>query len=157
MGESIANLDKIRNANGSTPTAELRLKMQRCMQDHAAVYRTADSMAEGKVKIDEIVGEFADVSIKDRSLIRNTDLVETLELQNLLANAACTMHSAEARKESRGAHAHEDFPDRDDENWMEHTVAYHADGKTTVKYRPTHQHTLDDAEQTSFPPVARVY
>ena len=154
---TIANLDKVRNADGSTPTAALRLKMQKAMQDHAAVYRTADSLAEGKVKIDDIVQEFGDVNVKDKSLIWNTDLVETLELQNLLANAACTMHAAEERKESRGAHAHEDYPDRLDDEWMKHTIAYHDDqGKTTIKYRPTHQHTLTD-ECESVPPVARVY
>merc|ERR1711871_1150571 len=127
------------------------------MQNHAAVFRVKETLAEGKVKIDEICEQFDNVGVSDRSLIWNTDLVETLELQNLLANAACTMHAAEARKESRGAHAREDFAERDDENWMEHTIAYHENHKTTIKYRPTHQYTLDADECAPVPPFKRVY
>merc|ERR1711871_508993 len=114
------------------------------MQNHAAVFRVKETLAEGKVKMDEVVQKFDNVGVSDRSLIWNTDLVETLELQNLLANAACTMHAAEARKESRGAHAREDFSERDDENWMNHSICYHDEqtGKTEVKYRHTHQYTL---------------
>lgn len=157
--ESVADLDKLRYAEGSTPTAEIRGEMQAVMQEHAAVYRTSELLAEGKGKIDEVVQKFNDVKVTDKSLIWNTDLVETLELRNLLGNAATTMHSAEERKESRGAHAHENYPDRDDENWMKHTVAYFDEekGKTDVKYRPIHYYTLDEEECATVPPVARVY
>lgn len=157
--ESVADLDKLRYAEGSTPTAEIRGEMQAVMQEHAAVYRTSELLAEGKGKIDEVVQKFNDVKVTDKSLIWNTDLVETLELRNLLGNAATTMHSAEERKESRGAHAHENYPDRDDKNWMKHTVAYFDEekGKTDVKYRPIHYYTLDEEECATVPPIARVY
>eukprot|EP00561_Arcocellulus_cornucervis_P010433 CAMPEP_0185808246 /NCGR_PEP_ID=MMETSP1322-20130828/5504_1 /TAXON_ID=265543 /ORGANISM="Minutocellus polymorphus, Strain RCC2270" /LENGTH=641 /DNA_ID=CAMNT_0028504451 /DNA_START=271 /DNA_END=2196 /DNA_ORIENTATION=- len=157
--ESVADLDKLRYAEGATPTAEIRGEMQAVMQEHAAVYRTSELLAEGKVKIDDVVQKFDDVKVTDKSLIWNTDLVETLELRNLLGNAATTMHSAEERKESRGAHAHENYPDRDDDHWMKHTVAYFDEdkGKTDVKYRPIHYYTLDEEECATVPPVARVY
>merc|ERR1712146_522609 len=108
------------------------------MQDNAAVYRTQETLAEGKDLIDKTVGSFKDVSVTDKSLIWNTDLVETLELRNLLACASTTMHAAEARKESRGAHAREDFKDRLDDEWMKHTLSYHDEetGQTTITYRP---------------------
>lgn len=156
---SLENLDKLRYAEGSTPTSDIRSEMQDVMQEHAAVYRTSELLAEGKDKIDEVVKKFEDVKVTDKSLIWNTDMVETLECQNLLGCATTTMHSAENRKESRGAHAHENHPDRDDENWMEHTVAYFDKdtGKTEVKYRPIHYHTLDEDECAVVPPVARVY
>jgi len=133
--------------------------MQMAMQENAAVYRTSEVLAEGKVKIDDVVQSFANVGVSDRSMIWNTDLVETLELRNLLGCAATTMHSAEARTESRGAHAHENFPDRDDEVWMKHTVAYFNEktGKTEVKYRPVHSYTLDEDECKYVHPFARVY
>jgi succinate dehydrogenase (ubiquinone) flavoprotein subunit len=156
---SLENLDKLRYSEGSIKTSDIRSEMQDVMQEHAAVYRTAETLAEGKVKIDEVVKSFDDVQVKDKSLIWNTDLIETLELQNLLGCAATTMHSAEERKESRGAHAHEDYPDRDDENWMKHSVAYFDKdtGKTEVKYRPNHHYTLDEEECSVVEPVARVY
>jgi len=157
--KSIANVEAVRTANGKTSTAALRLEMQKSMQSHAAVYRTQDTLAAGKQDIDRLVTKLADVKVTDRSLVWNTDLVETLELQNLMANAACTMHAAEARKESRGAHAREDFPDRDDEKWMKHSLAYHdqTTGKTTLGYRPVHLKNLDEKELKIFPPKKRVY
>jgi len=157
--ESLTNLDTLRYAEGAIPTSQIRDKMQEVMQDSAAVYRTTPTLAEGKILIDQVVDSFADVKVSDKSLIWNTDLIETLELQNLLGCAATTMHSAEERKESRGAHAHENYPDRDDAEWMKHSLAYFdaEEGKTTVTYRPIHYHTLDEEECPVVPPVARVY
>jgi len=157
--ESLLNLDTLRYAEGTTPTSQIRDRMQEVMQDSAAVYRTSETLTEGKVLIDEVVDSFANVKVSDKSLIWNTDLIETLELQNLLGCAATTMHSAEERKESRGAHAHENYPDRDDDEWMKHSLAYfdEKEGKTDVTYRPIHYYTLDEEECKVVPPVARVY
>jgi len=156
---SVESLDTLRYSNGSTPTANIRMSMQKVMQDNAAVYRTQETLFEGKNLIDQTVKSFKDVKVSDRSLIWNTDLVETLELRNLLGNAATTMHAAEARKESRGAHAREDFQDRDDENWMKHTLAYFDTdaGVTTLDYRANKRSTLDEQECKAIPPAKRVY
>ena len=154
---SLSNFDRVRNANGSLPTAVIRDNMQRTMQSHAAVFRTQETLAEGVDKVREIRESFADVKVSDRSLVWNSDLVETLELQNLLGQALVTITSAENRKESRGAHAREDYPDRDDENWQKHTLCWLDDnGGTSIDYRPVHMYTLDD-EVEVVPPVARVY
>jgi succinate dehydrogenase (ubiquinone) flavoprotein subunit len=155
---SIGEVDKLRYADGHIPTADLRLEMQKTMQNDAAVYRTQSSLQAGKEKIDEVVPKFKDIKVTDRSLIWNTDLIETFELKNLLACASSTMHAAEARKESRGAHAREDFTERLDGEWMKHTLAYHGeDGKTHIRYRAVHEGTLDEDECKRVPPFARVY
>ncbi|KAG5089498.1 Succinate dehydrogenase [ubiquinone] flavoprotein subunit 1, mitochondrial [Glycine soja] len=153
---TIAWLDKLRNSNGSLPTSQIRLNMQRVMQNNAAVFRTQETLEEGCQLIDKTWESFHDVQVKDRSLIWNSDLIETIELENLLINACITMYSAEARKESRGAHAREDFKVRDDGNWMKHTVGFWENEKVRLDYRPVHLNVLDD-EVESFPPKARVY
>ena len=133
------------------------MDMQKTMQNYAAVFRTGESLAEGVGKMRDTFASFADVKVADRSLIWNTDLVETLELENLLLNAVATIESAANRQESRGAHAREDFPDRDDDNWMKHTLAWVGDdGAVRFDYRPVHQQTLTD-EVDAVPPKARVY
>ena len=127
------------------------------MQGNAAVFRTSEILSEGCNLIDDAAARFADVGVSDRSLIWNSDLAETLELANLMACSVSTMYSAEARKESRGAHAHEDFPDRDDETWMKHTLATVDDNwKVSLSYRPVHTYTLTD-EVDYIEPAARVY
>ena len=153
----IHRLDRLRHANGSESTAKLRMEMQRAMQTHAAVFRTGDNLLEGRNKIVDIANRFKDVKVADRSLIWNTDLVETLELDNLLGNSVTSMFAAENRTESRGAHAREDFPDRDDENWMKHTMTWlNKDNSVDFDYRPVHMYTLTD-EVEVVPPKKRVY
>ncbi len=154
---SVERIDRLRNADGSRSTAEIRLEMQRIMQNHAAVFRTGETLNEGVEKLRDTFASFADVRVSDRSLVWNTDLVETMELENLLLNAVATIESAANRHESRGAHAREDYPDRDDDNWMKHTYAWVDDGGAVrFEYRPVHQETLTD-EVEAVPPKARVY
>ncbi len=153
---ALARLDRFRNASGATPTAELRDRMQRVMQENCAVFRTGEILEEGVEKIQAVYEAMADIGVTDRSMIWNTDLVETLELDNMIGQAVVAMEGAANRTESRGAHAREDFPDRDDANWMKHTAAWFAGGKVTIDYRPVHDYTLTD-EMEYVEPKARVY
>jgi succinate dehydrogenase / fumarate reductase flavoprotein subunit len=154
---AVARLDKARYADGGSSTAEIRLEMQRVMQEDCAVFRTEDVLKQGKARIAKTWERMPDIKTTDRSLIWNTDLVETLELDNLIRQAVVTVEGALTRQESRGAHAREDFPDRDDKNWMKHTVArFGEDGKVTLDYRPVHNFTMTDEVQY-IKPKARVY
>jgi succinate dehydrogenase / fumarate reductase flavoprotein subunit len=154
---SLDRFDKARHAKGGTKVAALRDDMQRTMQAHAAVFRTSRSMVEGVEKMQRIWRGLDDMSVSDHSLIWNSDLMEALELHNLMGNAMTTMVGAEARTESRGAHAHDDYPDRDDQNWMKHTLVWvEGPGKTRFDYRPVHLRTLTN-EVSVFPPKKRVY
>jgi succinate dehydrogenase / fumarate reductase flavoprotein subunit len=154
---AIARLDRLRHANGTRGTAAIRVEMQKAMQLDAAVFRTGETLAQGIERIGATFASFADVRVADRSLIWNSDLIETLELENLLLQATATIHSAANRTESRGAHAREDFPQRDDHNWLKHSLVW-VEGPKQVRfdYRPVHLNTMSD-EVESIPPRARTY
>ena len=156
--DAIARFDHFRHASGKTPTAELRRQMQKAMQEDAAVFRTGETLSQGLKRIEAIYAQRADISVKDRSLIWNTDLVETLEFNNLIQQSLVTVAGAVNRLESRGAHAREDHAERDDQNWMKHTLTWldDATGKVRIDYRPVHTYTLTrDVEY--IPPKARTY
>ncbi len=158
---ALGRLDHFRHASGGSPTAEVRAEMQRTMTDHCAVFRNGPLMAEGKDKLAKTYARMADLHVTDRSLIWNTDLVETMELDNLIAQATVTLHGAHNRHESRGAHAHEDFPNRDDKQWMKHTAAWFdgwggKGGAVRLDYRPVHEYTLTD-DVAYIKPKKRVY
>ncbi|MFL6601034.1 MAG: succinate dehydrogenase flavoprotein subunit [Steroidobacteraceae bacterium] len=154
---AVSRLEKLRHANGSRPTAEIRLEMQKTMQLDAAVFRTGETLSQGIGKLARTFASFEDVRVTDRSLVWNTDLIETLELENLLLQATATIHSAANRTESRGAQAREDYPNRDDQSWMKHTLVWvEGPGQTRFDYRPVHLATLTD-EVEPVPPKARTY
>ena len=162
VDRSLSRFDGLRHASGTVPTADLRLEMQKTMQADAAVFRTDKTLAEGVEKMTRVAGKMADLKVTDRSLIWNSDLMETLELTNLMPNALATIVAAEARKESRGAHAHEDYPSRDDKKWRVHSLA-HVDGaKVTLSTRPVHLDPLTTEAEggidlKKIAPKARVY
>lgn len=157
LEKAISRFDKVRYASGARPTSEIRGNMQKTMQKDAAVYRTQASLEEGVKKMSEVYASYSDLAIADRGLIFNSDLVEALELDNLRAQALVTVVCAENRKESRGAHAREDFSDRDDANWQKHTICWLADdGKWKIDYRPVHMQTMTE-DVKPIPPKKRVY
>jgi succinate dehydrogenase / fumarate reductase flavoprotein subunit len=154
----LARFDRLRNANGGTPTAKLRLAMQQAMQEDAAVFRTGETLKSGVKRLEAVRKGFSDIATFDRGLVWNTDLIETLELDNLIGQAIVTVNGALNRTESRGAHAREDFPDRDDKTWMKHTLASlnYETGKVSIDYRPVHAYTMTK-DIDYIQPKARVY